>query len=106
MATVAHSAQPAVRVFAPTPTTASHRVGRILIYLVLIAVGLILFTPFILAFLGTFKTDAEIIAYPPKFFPTKWLVENWPRLWNTDLGGVARPAGASSLGLVAGLFAF
>src|SRR5258708_34091437 len=99
-------AQPAIRVFSPTPTTATHRVGRALIYLVLFAIGLILFTPFILAFLGTFKTDAEIIAYPPTFFPTKWLLENWPKLWNTDLGGVARPGGASSLGLVAGLFAF
>jgi|SRR5579859_3133822 len=106
MATLAQPAQPAIRVFSPTPTTATHRVGRLLIYVLLFAIGLILFTPFILAFLGTFKTDAEIIAYPPTFFPTKWLVENWPKLWNTDLGGVARPAGASSLGLVAGLFAF
>lgn len=99
-------AQPAIRVFTPTPTTTSHRLGRVLIYVVLIVVGLILFTPFILAFLGTFKSDAEIIAWPPTFFPAKWLVENWPRLWNTDVGGLARPEGASSLGLVAGLFAF
>jgi ABC-type glycerol-3-phosphate transport system permease component len=99
-------AQPAIRVFTPTPTTTSHRLGRALIYVVLIAVGLILFTPFILAFLGTFKTDAEIIAWPPTFFPAKWLIENWPKLWNTDIGGLARPEGASSLGLVAGLFAF
>src|SRR5438067_2717038 len=106
MATLAHPAQPAIRIYTPTPTPISHRVAQALIYVLLIVIGLILFTPFILAFLGTFKTDAEIIAYPPTFFPTKWLVENWPKLWNTDLGGVARPAGASSLGLVAGLFAF
>src|SRR6476661_6707178 len=102
MATLAQPAQPAVRVFTPTPTPVTHRVGQLVIYLVLIAVGLILFTPFILAFLGTFKTDAEIIAWPPSFLPTKWLVENWPKVLGTDLGGVARPGGASSLGLVAG----
>jgi multiple sugar transport system permease protein len=55
-------------------------------YLVLIAIGVILFLPFILATLGTFKTDAEIISYPPKLFPQKWLFENWARVWNTDLG--------------------
>ena len=72
----------------------------------LITVGLILFTPFILAFLGTFKTDAEIIAWPPTFLPTVWHVENWPRLWNTDVGGLPRPDGATSLGLSAGVFVF
>jgi len=42
--------------------------------------------PFILASLGTFKTDAEIIAFPPKLFPAQWLVENWTKVWTTDLG--------------------
>jgi hypothetical protein len=46
MATLAQPAQPAIRVFSPTPTTATHRVGRVLIYVLLIAIGLILFTPF------------------------------------------------------------
>jgi multiple sugar transport system permease protein len=82
------------------------RLGRVLIYGLLSVVGLMMFTPFILAFLGTFKTDAEIIAWPPRFFPARWLVENWPRLWNTDLGGLPRPEGSTSLGLVAGLFTF
>ena len=35
-----------------------------------------------------------------------WHVENWPRLWNTDVGGLPRPEGAASLGLAAGVFAF
>jgi multiple sugar transport system permease protein len=83
-----------------------HRLGRVVIYALLIIVGLVLFTPFILAFLGTFKTDAEIIAWPPTFLPSDWQVENWPRLLNTDVGGLPRPAGATSLGLSAGLFVF
>ena len=61
-------------------------VATILRYLLLILIGIVLFTPFILAALGTFKTDAEIIAFPPKFFPSQWLVENWGKVWNTDLG--------------------
>src|SRR5215510_1016811 len=68
------------------PKPWSYYVGKSLRYLVLILIGFILFLPFILAALGTFKTDAEIIAFPPKLFPEQWLVENWARVWNTDLG--------------------
>ncbi len=64
----------------------SHYIGLVFRYLLLIAIGLILFTPFILAFLGTFKTDAEIIAYPPKYLPVHWLWENWSTVWKTDIG--------------------
>ncbi len=55
-------------------------------YLLLIAIGIIMFTPFILAMIGTFKTDLEITAFPPKFFPEVWHWENWSRVWNTDIG--------------------
>jgi multiple sugar transport system permease protein len=103
MATIAHPAQ---RTISPPSAPLMHRLGRVVIYALLIIVGLVLFTPFILAFLGTFKTDAEIIAWPPTFLPSDWQVENWPRLLNTDVGGLPRPAGATSLGLSAGLFVF
>ncbi len=59
----------------------------IILYVLLIGIGLVLFAPFILAFLGSFKTDAEIIAYPPRFLPEMWLSENWVKVWNTDVGG-------------------
>ena len=55
-------------------------------YLVLIFISAVLLAPFILSFLGTFKTNAEIIAWPPKFLPDNWLWENWANTWNTDLG--------------------
>ncbi|MFA5837303.1 MAG: carbohydrate ABC transporter permease [Bellilinea sp.] len=55
-------------------------------YIVLIAIGIIMFTPFILAMIGTFKTDLEITAFPPKFLPEVWHWENWTRVWNTDIG--------------------
>ena len=82
------------------------RVGRIVRYLLLILVGLVVFTPFILAFLGSFKTAAEIIAFPPTFFPEVWIVANWPELFTTDLGGAPRLEGTTSIGLIVGLFTF
>jgi multiple sugar transport system permease protein len=100
-------AHPAPRTISPpSAPPLAQRLGRVFIYALLIVVGLVLFTPFILAFLGTFKTDAEIIAWPPTFLPSEWHVENWPRLWNTDVGGLPRPAGATSLGISAGVLVF
>lgn len=55
-------------------------------YVLLVGIGLVFLTPFLLAAIGSFKTDAEIIAYPPKFFPDRWLTENWVKVWFTDLG--------------------
>jgi multiple sugar transport system permease protein len=82
------------------------RTGRIIRYVLLIMLGVAVFMPFILAFLGTFKTGSEIIAFPPTFLPVEWLIENWPELFNTDLGGAPRPEGSTSIGLIVGLFAF
>ncbi|MFQ5419691.1 MAG: carbohydrate ABC transporter permease [Anaerolineae bacterium] len=94
----------------PTPTAKEKktwkRIGVIVRYLLLSLFGLAVFMPFILAFLGSFKAGAEIIAFPPTFFPEKWLIGNWPDLFNTDLGGSPRPAGSTSIGLIVGLFAF
>lgn len=75
-------------VTAPQPAKpASHYVSLLLRYLLLCVIGIILFMPFILAALGTFKANAEIIRFPPTFFPAEWRVENWPRVWATDIGG-------------------
>jgi multiple sugar transport system permease protein len=63
-----------------------HYAGIFLRYLLLCVIGLVLFMPFILAALGTFKTDAEIIRFPPMFLPAEWQEQNWARVWNTDLG--------------------
>ena len=57
-----------------------------LIYLIILIISVILFTPFVLSFLGTFKTNTEIMAWPPKFFPDNWHLENWAETWNTDFG--------------------
>ncbi len=86
--------------------TARRRIGRALFYVLLIAIGIILFTPFILALLGTFKGDAEITAWPPSLLPSEWLFGNWLKLFTTDFGGLPRPEGATSLGLMTGMLFF
>lgn len=58
----------------------------ILRYALLIGIGAILFAPFILAALGSFKTSSEIIAFPPKLFPDEFQLDNWLKVWNTDFG--------------------
>ncbi|HWQ83361.1 MAG TPA: carbohydrate ABC transporter permease [Anaerolineales bacterium] len=82
--------QKAVQPKVTQPVVSTQRIlniiSTILRYVLMIAIGLIMFTPFIMAMIGTFKTDLEITAFPPKFFPEVWHTENWTRVWNTDLG--------------------
>lgn len=63
-----------------------HYASLVLRYALLVGIGIVMLTPFILAAIGSFKTNAEIIAWPPKFFPETWLAGNWAEVWNTDLG--------------------
>jgi len=65
---------------------ARYYVSLLIRYALLVGIGIVLITPFVLAAIGSFKTDAEIIAWPPKFFPDRWLTENWVKVWTTDLG--------------------
>lgn len=85
MATTTHKAL----VSTPQVTTrpASYYVNQGLRYLVYALIGVVMFLPFILAFLGSFKTDTQITAYPPTFLPAHWLVQNWAEVWKTDIGG-------------------
>jgi multiple sugar transport system permease protein len=73
-------------VIQPNVHPTGYYVKMIVRYAVLILIGLVMFSPFILAMLGSFKTDAEITAYPPKLLPANWLWQNWVTVWNTDLG--------------------
>jgi multiple sugar transport system permease protein len=74
------------QVAGPQARPSSWYVDRILRYALLIGIGLILLGPFILSFLGTFKTNREILAYPPTILPTEWHAENWGRVWETSAG--------------------
>jgi len=67
----------------PQLQQAGHYIGLVLRYLVLIGIGLAFVTPFILAFFGTFKTNREILSYPPRLFPEVWHFDNWVRVWRS-----------------------
>ncbi|NMC29660.1 MAG: carbohydrate ABC transporter permease [Pelolinea sp.] len=66
--------------------TPGYYISLVLRYALLLLIAAVSLMPFFLAFTGTFKTNAEIIAFPPKVLPEKWLVENWAKVWNTDIG--------------------
>jgi multiple sugar transport system permease protein len=63
-----------------------HIAGQVVRYFLLVAVGFVFILPFLLAALGSFKTNSEIVAYPPRLLPVQWLFQNWAEVWKTDLG--------------------
>jgi ABC-type glycerol-3-phosphate transport system permease component len=67
------------------------RVAVIARYGVLTLLALVAFAPFILSFLGTFKTNAELAAFPPTLLPREWRFDNWVRVWNFSLPTVQGP---------------
>src|SRR5260370_37962433 len=46
-------------------------------YALYIVITLFLFTPFVMTVLSSFKTSAEVIAFPPTFLPSVWHPENY-----------------------------
>ncbi len=66
----------------------SSYLGPIIRYTLLLLFAIIAFMPFILSFLGTFKTNVELTSYPPTFFPNEWRPDNWARVWNFTLPSV------------------
>jgi multiple sugar transport system permease protein len=67
------------------------RIGVIARYGLLTLLSLVAFAPFILSFLGTFKTNAELAAFPPTLLPREWRFDNWVRIWNFSLPTVQGP---------------
>jgi multiple sugar transport system permease protein len=57
-------------------------------YGLLSLLALVAFMPFILSFLGTFKTNIELTSFPPQILPQQWRFENWVRVWNFSLPSV------------------
>lgn len=54
-------------------------------YVLLLLMTVILLGPFILAFLGSFKTGAEVLQWPPTFLPSEWHADNYSQVWNQIL---------------------
>lgn len=72
---------------APPQRTPTQTLGIAVRYILITALALLVFMPFILSFLGTFKTNPEVTAYPPTFLPREWHVENWVATWNVQVSG-------------------
>jgi multiple sugar transport system permease protein len=72
----------------PEGKPASFYVGAVLRYGFLILISLLAFMPFVLSFLGTFKTNVELTSFPPQILPEQWRLENWARVWNFTLPSV------------------
>ena len=84
MAVSAESQPTTLRRANPAPPLTSY-LGTILRYTLLVGLALIAFAPFILSFLGTFKTNAELTTFPPQILPEQWRFDNWSRVWNFRL---------------------
>lgn len=62
--------------------------GLAIRYALMITLALLFFSPFVLSFLGTFKSNREITAWPPALLPEVWRWQNWLNAWNIQIGGV------------------
>jgi ABC-type glycerol-3-phosphate transport system permease component len=60
----------------------SYYVILVLRYIVLLLVTAILIGPFVMALLGSFKSTAEVLAWPPTFLPEVWRAQNYADVWN------------------------
>ncbi len=60
----------------------SYYVIQTIRYLVMILMTIIFLGPFIMALLGSFKSTAEVLSWPPTFLPTTWHFDNYARVWN------------------------
>ena len=66
-----------VRPAARDTTERVERVQTIARYFLYVVVTVFLFTPFVMTVLSSFKSSAEVIAYPPTFLPSVWHPENY-----------------------------
>ncbi len=62
--------------------------GVVARYALLSLAALIAFAPFLLSLLGTFKSNAELTAFPPSVLPERWTLDTWARVWNFTLPSV------------------
>lgn len=51
--------------------------AKILSYVLVVLVAVIVLLPFVWMVVSAFKSQRELFAYPPTFFPTVWKVENF-----------------------------
>lgn len=52
-----------------------------LVYILMTLIALIVLAPLLLTVLGSFKTNAQILEWPPRLLPHPWTYENYARVW-------------------------
>ncbi|MFR7445333.1 MAG: hypothetical protein ACLUUO_20310 [Sellimonas intestinalis] len=55
----------------------SKKIKNMLVYILVIIVAALVALPFIWMVVSAFKSQRELFAYPPTFFPTEWKWENF-----------------------------
>lgn len=64
-----------------TPRVIREKIAYIPVVLIFLFFGFLILAPLIWMFLGALKADAEILVYPPKFFPVaNHIAENWAKV--------------------------
>ena len=63
----------------------SGKVGSTLLALFVLALGFLVFMPFLFMFAQSMRTPAEAYKMPPDFFPTRWDLTNYVTLQHSDL---------------------
>jgi multiple sugar transport system permease protein len=66
-----------------------NRLEAVVRYALYIVITLFLFVPFVMTVLSSFKTSAEVIAFPPTFLPSVWHPENYLNVL-TQISGFPR----------------
>lgn len=61
-----------------------NKTSNIIIHLVLIFVSVITLFPIVYTFVGSFKTNSELLAHPENFFPEKFRIDNYISVLNAD----------------------
>ena len=57
---------------------------KVILYILLTIFLLYFLFPFAYLFISAFKTEAEAVAYPPKWFPAEWLWSNFVNAWKSQ----------------------
>lgn len=48
-----------------------------------LVVALVFLAPYLIMFVGSFKSRSEILGVPPTYLPTQWHPENYVNMWST-----------------------
>src|SRR5579859_4606684 len=59
--------------------------GRTVLHAMALVLGFVLMVPFGWALIGSFKPVEEIRLLPPKLWPSKIMVTNYPEVWQSTL---------------------